>query len=99
MTQPKDGPLQPDLCASGGSPWSQSWEGGPFHLAHGVPELTSKWPLRSPFSRLAPPASLHPGPCWEPQVGGQEVSLRDTDGATPPLGAPLPQRSALPCTL
>lgn len=22
MTQPKDGPLQPDLCASGGSPWS-----------------------------------------------------------------------------
>ena len=103
MTQPKDGRLQPDLCTSGGSPQSRNSEGGPLHSAHGVPELTLKWPLRSPFSRLAPPASLHPGPCWEPQVGGQEVRgtlfLKDTDGATPPLGAPLPQRSALPCTL
>ena len=31
VTHPKDGPLQPGLCASGGSPGPQNRERGPLH--------------------------------------------------------------------
>ena len=110
VTHPKDGPLQPGLCASGGSPWPQNWEGGATLLWR-----SPTWPTecqnspRSDHSEVPSPGwpDLIPSPrtpthmeagCWEPQVGGQEVRgplfLRDTDRGHP---SPALCPSPAPC--
>ena len=112
MTQPKDGPLHPGLCASGGSPWPQNWEGGPLHSgihplgplsARTHPEVATQKSLLQAGPTCIPSPRTHThkeAGCWEPQVEGQEVGgplfLRDTDRGTPPLGAPPPQHTVPP---
>ena len=115
VTQPKDGPLHPGLCASGGSPWPQNWEGGPLHSgihplgplsARTHPEVATQKSLLQAGPTCIPSPRTHThkeAGCWEPQVEGQEVGgplfLRDTDRGHPSPRCPTPSTLSLPCTM